>query len=59
MEKDEILFNQFDEILKNANGDLNIILNVAREVKSIGTPEISNQIYNSIINIIRKISYSK
>ena len=59
MEKDEILFNQFDEILKNANGDLNIILNVARKVKSINTPEISNQIYNSIINIIRKISYSK
>ncbi len=59
MEKDEILLNQFDEILKNANGDLNTILNVAREVKAIGTPEISNQIYNSIINIIRKISYSK
>ena len=59
MKKDEILFKKFDDRLKNANGDLNIILGIAREVKETSTPEISDRIYNSIINIIRRISYSK
>ena len=59
MKKDEMLFKKFDDRLKNANCDLNTILSIAREVRENGTPEISDRIYNSIINIIRKRSYSK
>ena len=59
MSKEEMLFKKFDDRLKNANGDLNTILGIVREVKESGTPEISEKVYNSIIDILRRKSYSK
>ena len=59
MSKEEMLFKKFDDRLKNANGDLNTILGIAREVRENSTPEISERVYNSIIDILRRKSFSK
>ncbi len=59
MKKDEMIFKKFDNRLRNANGDLNTILGIAREVRENGTPEISERVYNSIIDILRRKSFSK
>ncbi len=59
MKKDEMLLKKFDDKLKNANGNLNTILGIAREVRENSTPEISDRIHNSIIDLIRRRSHSK
>ena len=59
MKKSEQVLIDWDNKLINENAELSLILRKVREVKEKNTPEISEKIYSSVIDIIRKRNYSK
>jgi hypothetical protein len=59
LKKSEQVLIDWDNKLINENAELSLILRKVREVKEKNTPEISEKIYSSVIDIIRKRNYSK